>query len=434
MIYHIFSFCLFALLMTGCSTAIKSRSYTMENYHCGYIEQAEEILDATIEKEMPTGDYRSSKDAVWLLLDRATIGFASGEEEGAIADYKQAVEAIDFYSQTNIAESLAKIALQDECGAYPGDDFEQCLARIYFALALLHHGDKSNAQALLRQAEEFQQWKREEYHKSQVTENFTVTDNAVGKYLFGAILEKRGDLSNAEILYRDAVSLNPCIPYPSLDRKKATVLFLCHNGNAPCKVSGTSTASVASALALEIILGCNGVDPAISSMTGIPIPVLGYWPYSEPIPTYATIAQTRKPLTTAFDVNAIAHSELDQKMPLIVARGVARFVIRRGAVGYANSQDPMLGAVVDIGMLIANANTKADTRSWSTLPYTIDLARFDLDPGVYPFAIDILQNWFQKEIALQEGDLCVINIFNIHPGVTRVLIPKRFQAQQGETL
>lgn len=426
----------------GCSTPLSERHEYLTSYQQGGLSDADAKLTASISKAMPNFDYRKSNDAVWLLLDRATTRFAMGKVDGAISDYRTAVEAIDFYGQELVSDSIGKVVLDDDYGAYPGEDYEQILARVYFALALLHKGDEGNAFALLRQAEELQQKKKEMYAQSPVTKDYELIDNSVAKVLFASLLEHRGDRSNANILYQktsDLIGVNQQQENNDLASdilkvtppENATVLIVCHNGNSPIKISGTSDASVASALALEIILSANRIDPAWSSLTGIPVPALYQNWGSSPAPTFATIDGLQKPLIPWYDIGETADQQLQQKMPVIVARGVARFLLRRGTVAYAKESDPALGVLCDLGMLVANACTKADTRSWTTLPEAIDLNKFNLLPGEHDMAIRVATTGQQPflgnyRLNLKDGDLCVINVFNIHPGVTTVLIPQRF--------
>lgn len=416
-----------ALFLSSCSTAIGSRQEYISAYQAGNLPYAENALTKTISKEIPVNNYQSSNDAVWLLLDRATTRFIMNDIEGSIDDFRLAVEALDYYNQGSPSESLSKVLLQDELGAYACDDFEQVLARVYFALALFQNGDDNNAFALLRQAEEVQQKKKEIYKTDRLAEYYTLVENPLAKYIMALFLEKRGDISNAEILYRQASALNGCEYSLNAGRDQATVLVIGHNGNAPYKVSGTTDASVASAAALEILLACHNIDPAYSSLTGIPIPILLQKYGSNPVPLCVFLDKEKKDLIPFYDITSTAYDQLEKQMPLIAARGVARFLIRRSAVAYAQKQDPCLGTFVDIAVLIANANTKADTRSWSTLPARIDLARFDLEPGCHTFSMECAPPFLNKySLQLKAGDLCIINIFHIHPGVVAVQVPQHF--------
>lgn len=421
---------LFILLLSSvhCHAEVLSeRGSYLRPYHKGQLDIADSRISSIIKKEMPKGNYSRSKDASWLLLDRATIRFAMGDIEGSINDYAKAIESLDYYGQDIPTEQVKQVLLQDEMGAYQASDHEQVLARVYFALALLMQGDRSNGYALLRSAEEFQQEQRSLYRKLPYTRHFKLPDNPLASYLFANLLEKRGDISNANIIYSQ-LGLEH-----SEKNDKATVLVLCHNGNAPYKISATSPASVASAIALEFMLASQNIDPAWSTMVGIPTPTLQQWPWSDPQPTYATINGSRLPLLPLCNVGKNAVEELNQKKPVIVARGVARLLVRRAAVGYMRNQNEWLGLFADIGMLVANANTRADTRSWTTLPAYVDTGRFDLDAGEHTITFEIFNNNTPKQLSyrlqLKPNDLCIINVFNIHPGVTQVLIPQIFQGE-----
>lgn len=421
-------------LLCSCSIASPNRQEYLADYQAGQFYCAENILDKTIQCEVPEGDYMRSKDAVMLLLDRATMRFASGDEQGAIRDYQLALEAIDYYSQRALSEALGQVVLQDDIEAFAGEDFEQMLARVYFSLALLQANDESNAFAILRQAEDLQQRKREAYRKDLLTQDYELVDNPVAKYLMAALLEHQGDISNADILYAQTEKLignslsTLHLRGEMQDKNNATVIILAHNGNAPYKISGVSDASLASVLALEIMLGCHRIPPAYSSMTGIPVPVLMQKMFSQRVPIYTRICRQERDLLPFYSITSIAAEQLQQKMPMIVARGVARFVLRRGTVAYINETDPCLGSLADFSMFVANACTQADTRSWGTLPSSIDLARYDIPPGEHTLHLQV--HWgiippFIEEfpIKLAPHDFCVINVFNIHPGIVSVQIP-----------
>lgn len=416
---------LLSLLLCSCGSHLVQRDELLVTYQYGNLTCAEQKLTHQIDSQLPNDDFRRSKDAVCLLLDRATIRLASGETDGSIHDYQLAIEALDYYNQDSPAEILAKTVLQDSVAAYQGAGFEQVLARLYFAVALLQQGDRNNAFAILRQGEELQQQLRERYASTSFTKDYQLTDNALMKYLFAAVLEKQGDISNAEILYRQSAELTAG-PKANSSKEKATILVLCHNGNVPRKVSSISDGSVASAVALEYIFCTLNIPPAFSTMTGIPVPRLFQTPDSEPVPAIACCDGISHTLIPMYDIANTAYHNLQQEMPVIAARGVARLAMRRAAVAYAAERDPYLGLFADMGVLIANVSTEADIRAWSTLPSTIDLARYDIDAGVHTLSIQLPRFSQEFQIQLKPHDLCVINVFHIHPGVTSVLVPPQF--------
>ena len=142
---HLFLIVILASL-ASCAPRVSDRSITIDYKH-GHFHEAEYALTERMEEEMPGGDFKKSGDAVWLLLDRAMVRFVNGDTSQSIADFKQGLEAIDFYNQELFVETVAQILGQDSNAAYCGEDFEQALARLYFALALLHQGE--NAMLLL---------------------------------------------------------------------------------------------------------------------------------------------------------------------------------------------------------------------------------------------------------------------------------------------
>lgn len=415
-----------ALLSTGCASQVTLREQYLDAYHMGQIELAEQNLDKAVIQQMPE-QYTQSNDAVWLLLDRATIRFSNGNLDGAIEDYRQALAAIDYYNQPSSIEKMAQIALQDDYIAYNGEDFEQILTPVYLSLALMQKQDLSNAMALLRNAETMQQQTKERYSSCPYTSHFELVDNALAKYLLALLCEKKGDISNAKILYEQTAKLigQSKVDYDLAQlnadesKRNATIVIVCHNGNVPVKVSTTAPASVASAAALEIFLGATGHEPALANLAGIPIPELVESAGSLPLPAQAFLdSQYYSPLRTFYDIGKTAYFQLEQKKPVIVARGVARLAVRRGLVAYVQGENDSIGALVDFGMFIANLKTKADTRSWSTLPTRVDLARFDVEPGTHQlkFVLGNFPKLGPYTVDVKAGGLCVINLFNIHPG------------------
>lgn len=405
---------LICLIFSSCSSTIHQRDSYMVAYRTGQVERAEAISSEAVEKAIKKGRYTKSKEAVWLLLDRALLRFLKEDMSGAIRDFDLALQAADYYRQPLALETMQQLLLQDSARAYAGDHFEQLYATVYMACALLHKGDTSNAFAVLRGGEERLQRLKEELRSFDLTRDWQPPENPLGKLLFAALLEKQGDFSNAQIVYRELARSAPhCRLVPkSLSKDNACVLFLHHRGQVPTKISDTSDASVASAAAVEIILESFGVDPAWSSLTGIPVPRL-----IQSGPTPRPLLSNQCLLA---NVSKTAQQTLDEKMPMIVARGVARMVMRRTFVASAKKESEDLGAAADLGMLFANLATRADTRQWSTLPAKIDVVRLDLSPGDYSWP---LAGGITASLELKPGDLKLIHLFQPTPEDLIVLVP-----------
>ena len=87
------------------------------------------------------------------------------------------------------------------------------------------------------------------------------------------------------------------------------------------------------------------------------------------------------------DVNAIAIDALEKQNPIILARAVARAVVKTRASKQADSRSDALGLVVNLAGAITD---RADTRSWSTLPNKIYLARLTLPQGHHKVRVELL--------------------------------------------
>ncbi|MDR3624809.1 MAG: hypothetical protein P4L16_06695 [Chlamydiales bacterium] len=389
-------------LCIACTSPYHTQNQYLPKYQTGKLQEAECSLKKIITQEMSERSFVQSRNAVWYLLNLATIEFARGNIKEAISTYHLALNALDYYAQPSSDDLTAQLVLEDQYSGFTGFPYEQTLARLYFSLALIQNGDMNNAEAVLRETEEKQ-----------------LFPNPLCKYLFAHLLAKRSDISNAKIL---------C---PQIEiTTKPQVIVLCHNGSTPIKVSAIAPASDASLVALELFLQGNKRPFALSSIPGIQVPMLATYPNSYPRCIFASINHVEKPLNCYYNIAKDAQYALSKERSTLIAKGVARYLIRRSLIFVANEQDESLGAIADFGCFIANALTEADTRSWETLPYSIDLAHFETNTGMIPFTLKITgpctPYYIHKTLCLKEGDLCIINIFNKTPYFHTIHIPKQF--------
>jgi hypothetical protein len=128
-----------------------------------------------------------------------------------------------------------------------------------------------------------------------------------------------------------------------------------------------------------------------------------YWlkvalPALEPMPPRYTAVVVRARSTENRDgaqAQAVLVSNLDmlavrayhEKESSMFVRAIARAIVKYLAHEQADKQDEGLGALVNILGLVTET---ADTRSWSSLPGCIYLARLDLPAGRYRIEADLL--------------------------------------------
>ena len=121
------------------------------------------------------------------------------------------------------------------------------------------------------------------------------------------------------------------------------------------------------------------------------------------------------------DIGATAEKALDERLPAIATKAVARaatkFALAEGArygAGKAAGEDagPVIGALVGIlAKWIAVASEEADKRSWRTLPDEIQLARLWMPPGEYELSVQAVNRRgtqigtaSSRSLTLQQGE------------------------------
>ena len=126
------------------------------------------------------------------------------------------------------------------------------------------------------------------------------------------------------------------------------------------------------------------------------------------------------------DVNDIAERSLNDRLPIIIARALARMELKNSFAGNAKKNSNDLGAfgllasiAVDVGTTITE---RADTRSWSLLPGTINMARLPLPAGSYEVTAtyfspngSILGNRVYKDVVVKSGRKVFLSDYFLRP-------------------
>lgn len=90
------------------------------------------------------------------------------------------------------------------------------------------------------------------------------------------------------------------------------------------------------------------------------------------------------PFYLAENIDAIAHRSLNDRMWKELSSALLRMAVKKTLEMSAEKADPNLGTAVNI----INALTEnADTRSWQTLPFSINYTRLNLEEGANKFAV-----------------------------------------------
>lgn len=396
--YFTLSLVLGVLLFSSCSSRVSRCENEVKSYRHGDTARVDD-------KSFPIGPYTQNKEAARLLLDRAVIRLQQGEAKESLNDMCTAIDAIDYYRGTLVQEKAMQLLVDDQQSAYIAKPYESLFARLYAAFACYELGQKDDAFVFLKQAMAQEDLRNEQ--------EGTKERSPLLAYLMALHLERQKDYSQAALFYKRAYDACPLhFIEQDLERvsglietRKATILFIVHEGLIPEKVSVIAPASVVSAVAVEALLaGCN-VPPAVSSLTGIALPAFPDRCCSHRTPVISVDQKQYSPQKIE-DLFITAKRQLDEEIPKLAAQAAARQLIRRAAVGAVREQHPLAGDIADIFAFAANLATKADTRMWKTLPRSIYLYRMDVSPGTYRVG--------DTKISLKSGDLHVQQLFHHH--------------------
>lgn len=432
---------LITFLAASCSRATDLRWEYVQHYQEGHLTQASQSIQDLEEKYVPHGDYTRDKDALWVWLDQGLIHLAQGNADRAVEFFSHSIKGMDYINQSSSLETAAQLLTQDEVSLYRPADFEQQLARLYMALALLHKGDRNNAEALLRQGYELPELLEAQYRGNCFSHNPSVSPLVITPFLFSKLLSLRGDHSNAKIVLNRAIQGTGSSLLKTEQRlldaspqNMGHLIVLEHTGQAPVKTSSRAPLSLADPATLAALTGAPLPSQLPLSLMGIAIPTLEDWE-ELPTPTCGVHCYGAPPLSQLFPIENIYHHaerELETKTPDIAARAVARLLIRQGLSCAIENECPEWASSSQLISLFAEAATRADTRSWATLPSTLSLTSFALTPGRRPLTITPPKGAPQTyQIKLSEGDLCLIQIFHPSEESCFVTIPPQF-LHQGE--
>jgi hypothetical protein len=409
---------LLALAVVGCRTHSDKLAEFRGRYLAGDFEGADRSIDRLIAKTSGAEpdvvarsnalDVKASKgDTYLLLLDKAMTQLALGRPEVAVELMRRARDQLDRHQPKTAKAFFASVLTDDAARSYAGADYELILVRVMLCLGdLLVHSSQTagDAYAYALQIGE----KQEEIVVSPLGEDVGYRPReeyrrvGIGAYLQGMILEATGARDGAARAYERCIGYEPGFRLGEEAVQRTTagryaepgegVLHVFYfAGPGPFYATGTSPPTEL-ALRIAQIAAALVSDSYVPLMqTAVPVPVLAVAVTGLPgleVSAHGRMATT-EPL---LDVNLVAGQQLDKMMPMILARAVVRRAVKAtvttaGAEAVKRRNRGSTGDAVELGFAIANllwtASERADTRSWSSLPAQIHVARLPLPAGVH---------------------------------------------------
>ncbi|MDH5711218.1 MAG: hypothetical protein OEZ15_06090, partial [Gammaproteobacteria bacterium] len=363
---------------------------------------------------------RQQKD-VLASLNKGMLRRIKGNYQASNQIFEVAKKQIEELYGISVSEQAGALVVNDAMRSYSGDRYEQVLLHAYMAMNYIEMDDLDAARVEMLQADvKMQEWGEQP------------EEDPFVRYLSGMIYEALGEKDEALIAYRQAKKVYQSTKdKQSLDiplvLKTDLLRMLAEQGldnelrllkkelgikqYKPAKSSkdyGELIVVLSSGLASirnEKSIIANTGDEIVDTVR-ISLPA-----YEKARPrNLSRLVSGDKvsvDLELVEDVDALARNALSSDMPLITARAIARAVVKHKMQDKVKEKR---GELMGLLATVTNVVTeRADTRSWTTLPQTIQMARVRLPKGTNKINIEIyntvgtLVDTTSREVVIKPG-------------------------------
>lgn len=396
------------VLLSGCASYSQSHRLIQQSLFNHNPAQALELLEK---------NSRSDKDLFLYHADKAILLRMLGKYVESNIEIEHAKKQVAEFSASSITEEGAAFIINDSTRTYIGTPVEQVMLHIYAALNYLELQQIDSARVEILQVDSRLRSFAEDEPGN------PLSFDPFARYLSGIIYEDLGEWSDAMIAYRKAYEAylshhelyQLSIPQQlkeslillsnkvglkaeqkqyektfnlkladlnSLHSQQGELIFTFHNGLAPIKKEHSA----------QLL--------AVSTGRFVRISLPAYYERNNIISKLRiNIKNLQQTTTTELteDINSLAIKTLENHLPAITARAMARIVAKDKIASDAGDKSPLLGLLIN---LIGVATELADTRSWLTLPAEIQTARLSIPQGKHTLEIELLND--NNRIILQK--------------------------------
>ena len=384
------------LAVCGCASYAERTVQLHNAYYDNQLAAAQETVQQRLERE------RANRDL--LKLDQAMIELAAGNAAAAEQELREVRDHFDELEGTSAAETVGSYLLDDNRRAYSGEDYERILIRAFLALSnLMHDGGDAEAYSL-QLIDKQEQIIAAGADKDGNNPKASYQRVALAPYLRGVLREATHlDYDDAQRSYMSVVSWQPSFMAGQFDLQRASqgahsqrgngvVYVFALTGRGPYKEEAVEVPSTAALLVAGEIVSAVGSQTVPPNVAPVKVPCVVS--RRSNIAGIA-VAADRQPLgvtETITDVTQLAVQQYEAIYPTVIARAVARRVLKNGlvyggkeAAGIAKGSLP--GLAIDLAGLAWQATETADTRSWGLLPDRIQVLRVELPAGEHELAL-----------------------------------------------
>ncbi len=384
-----------SLVTAGCSTYADRIRLAHTQFYTGDLEPAAETLTEYIQ--------RYPRDADAASLDLAMVQLVSGKPDEAERTLRGVRDNFDELEQSDALEAGLSMLTDDQRLAYSGQNYEKVLTRVFLAMTnLLNDGQDAEAYSLQVNAkqDEFLQ-KADAEEKEQAARVYTPL--AVAPYLRGVIREATfGNYDDASRAYHQVVSWQPGFQAAQADLARAQSGVHSRPGNGvlyvfalvnrgPAKEETVEIPTTAALLIADRILSAVGEYDVPPTLAPLKVPRVFVPPRDVDTISVVIDQQLVGRTATICDVAELALRQEEIEFPHIMARAIARRVVKKAAI-YATkdiveADQPLADIALSAVGVAWEATEAADTRCWALLPREIQVVRVELPAGKHPIQL-----------------------------------------------
>ena len=394
--------CLVGLLLLialgGCSTYSNRLVQIRDAYYSDDLETARERIAESLD--------RKGGDADVLSLELAMVTLAQGNASEAESLMREVRGRFDQHEGLDAGEVTLSYWTDDQRRAYAGEAYERVLVRAFLALSnLLHDGTDAEAYSLqmIEKQEQIIEARKKEDNEEQEQSDFPRV--ALAPYLRGILREAtHRDYEDAERSFATVVNWQPEFAPGPRDVQRALhgrhsqrgngVLYLfALTGRGPYKEEVVQAPSSGALLVAGEIVSAVGEQTVPPNVAPVKVPRVVARPSGIDGVAVGINGQSLGRTATITDVTALAIAENEAVFDQIVARAVARRILKKGVVYGAKeaadlSKGSFAAVAVDLAGVAWEATESADTRCWGLLPDKIQVLRVELPAGKHD--VDLL--------------------------------------------
>jgi hypothetical protein len=382
--------------LVGCSSHTDRLRGARELYYRGELSAAEAVLAESQEKKPGEADV--------LLLDRAMVSLAQGNAQQAERQLREVRDHFDHFEQKSLAEGAVSFLTDDTTRAYPGEDYEKILIRVFLSLSNLMAGG-GDAIAYAHQIDDKQQ---------QIVQNGADSSGenpklayrrlAIGPFIHAMLREEShasyDDVARSHQLvvnwepdYRDGQThLQRALHGRHSQPGNGVAYVLVMVGRGPYKVEAIEPISSTALLIADRILSATGEHTLPPNIAPIKVPavITTTTPIAEVM--VAIDGQPQGTTATLTNIGDLCVAHYQATYHSVLARAVVRRVVKKAAVVASKEalgieRNSFANFAMDVGGIAWEATENADTRCWGLLPDEIQVLRLELPAGSHQLSL-----------------------------------------------